>query len=74
MRTTVDLPPALHRRARDLAAERHQSISAVVAELAVRGLATLGQPVQIQTDPRTGFPQISLGQRVSSADVAIDDE
>jgi predicted transcriptional regulator len=70
MRTTVDLPPAVHRRALELARERHQSLSAVVADLTVRGLAALGEPVQVATDPRSGFPVISLGRRVTSEDVA----
>ena len=39
MRTTVDLPPALHRRARELAKSRGQSLSAVLAELTARGLS-----------------------------------
>jgi hypothetical protein len=70
MRATVDLPPAVHRRARDLAQERHQSLSAVVADLTIRGLATLGEPVKVGTDPTSGFPAISLGRRVTSAGVA----
>jgi hypothetical protein len=76
MRTTVDLPPAVHRRAVDLAQQRHQSLSAVVAELTIRGLAALGEPVLVATDPQSGFPTISLGRRVTSADVAdaLDDE
>jgi hypothetical protein len=76
VRTTVDLPPAVHRRALDLAQERHQSLSAVVADLTIRGLATLGEPVTVATDPQSGFPVISLGHRVTAADVAdaLDDE
>jgi hypothetical protein len=76
VRTTVDLPPAVHRRARDLAQERHQSLSAVVADLTIRGLAALGEPIQVATDPQSGFPVISLGRRVTSVDVAdaLDDE
>lgn len=76
MRTTVDLPPAVHRKARALAQERHQSLSSVVADLTVRGLAALGEPVDVRTDPVTGFPAITLGRRVSAADVAdaLDDE
>ncbi len=76
MRTTVDLPPGVHRRARDLARERHQSLSTVVADLATRGLATLGEPVTVAIDPTSGFPVISLGRSVTSADVAavLDDE
>ncbi len=76
MRTTVDLPPAVHRRARKLAQERHQSLSTVVADLAVRGLATLGEPLEVTTDPTSGFPVITLGRRITSAEVAdaLDDE
>lgn len=76
MRTTVDLPPAVHRRAQELARERHQSLSAVVADLAVRGLATLGEPLKIATDPTSGFPVITLGRRITPRDVAdaLDDE
>jgi predicted transcriptional regulator len=76
MRTTVDLPPAVHRRARELAQERHQSLSTVVADLAVRGLAALGEPLEVTTDPTSGFPVISLGRRITSAEVAdaLDDE
>ena len=33
MRTTVDLPPAVHRRASALARQRHQSLSTVLADL-----------------------------------------
>lgn len=76
MRTTVDLPPAVHRRAKELARERHQSLSAVVADLAVRGLAALGEPLEVTTDPTSGFPVITLGRRITSAEVAdaLDDE
>jgi len=76
VRTTVDLPPAVHRRARELAQQRHQSLSAVVADLAIRGLATFGEPLAVTTDPTSGFPVITLGRRITSAEVAdaLDDE
>lgn len=76
MRTTVDLPPAVHRRARALAEERHQSLSAVVADLAMRGLATLGEPLEVATDLTSGLPVITLGKRITSAEVAeaLDEE
>ncbi len=66
----------MHRRAQALAESRHQSLSATVADLAVRGLATLGEPVEVATDPVSGFPVISLGQVVTAAEVAdaLDDE
>ncbi|WP_249011343.1 hypothetical protein [Conexibacter sp. DBS9H8] len=70
MRTTVDLPPAVHRRALELAQQRHQSLSTVLADLTVRGLAALGEPPRITTDPDSGLPLLRLGHRVSAADVA----
>lgn len=76
MRTTVSLPPGLHRRAQELARQRHQPLSTVIVELAVRGLATLDEPVELTTDPKTGFPVISFGRRITAGEVAdvLDDE
>lgn len=76
MRTTVDLPPAVHRRAKQLAKRRGQSLSSVIAELATRGLSRLDEPLVVTTDPQSGFPVVSLGRRITSADVAeaLDDE
>jgi predicted transcriptional regulator len=76
MRTTVDLPPAVHQRARELAERRGQSLSSVVAELAVRGLAQLDTPTLLSTDERSGLPVLSIGRRVTSVEVAdaLDDE
>jgi hypothetical protein len=76
MRTTVELPSAALRRAREIAEQRGQSLSSVVAELTIRGLAQLDEPVQVTTDPGSGFPMISVGRRVTSEDVAsaLDEE
>jgi hypothetical protein len=75
MRTTVDLPPAVHRRAQEIARRRGLSLSAVIAELTVRGLNQLDEPVVVGTDPRSGFPVISVGRKVTSEQVAaLDDE
>lgn len=76
MRTTVDLPPSVHRRAQELAKARGQSLSATIADLTVRGLAQIDEPVQIRIDERSGFPVISVGRRVTADDVAtmLDDE
>jgi hypothetical protein len=76
MRTTVDLSPAVHRRATELAKQRGQSLSSVIAELVTYGLSRLDEPLVIRTDPRSGFPVVSLGRRVTSQDVAdaMDDE
>lgn len=69
MRTTVDLPPAVHREARAIAARRGQSLSAVLADLKTRGLAQLGESVELSTDARTGLPVLSLGRRITARDV-----
>ena len=76
MRTTVDLPPAIHRRALQLAKQRGQSLSSVIAELATYGLSRLDEPLVITTDPQSGFPVVSLGRHITSEDVAdaLDDE
>jgi predicted transcriptional regulator len=76
MRTTVDLPPAVHRRAVEIAKRTGQSLSAVIAELTVRGLSQLDVPITIATDERSGFPVISVGRRVTSEQVAaaLDEE
>lgn len=77
MRTTVDLPPAVHRRAVELARAKGESLSRVLADLTTRGLAQLDDSeASIRTDTVSGLPVISIGQRVTSADVAriLDDE
>jgi hypothetical protein len=42
----------------------------------VRGLAVLGEPVEVATDPVSGLPVISLRRTVTAAEVAdaLDDE
>jgi hypothetical protein len=76
MRTTVDLPPAVHRRAQEIARRQGRSLSGVVADLASRGLAQLDEPLVIGTDEASGFPVVSVGRRITSADVAkaLDEE
>lgn len=76
MRTTIDLPPGVHRRVRELAMLRGQSLSAVIAELTIRGLGRLDEPLVIGIDEQSGFPVVSIGRRVTSEHVAaaLDDE
>lgn len=76
MRTTVDLPPAVHQRARELALARGQSLSSVIGELTARGLSQIDEPVVVRMDAVSGFPVISVGRRVTSEDVcaSLDDE
>jgi hypothetical protein len=60
----------------EIAKRSGRSLSAVVAELTVRGLSQLDVPVVIATDERSGFPVISVGRRVTSQQVAaaLDEE
>lgn len=69
MRTTVNLPPKVHARAIELAKQRGISMSAVLSELTIRGLAQLDEPVQVTTNPVTGLPILEVGRRVTSAEV-----
>jgi hypothetical protein len=64
------LPPAVRRRAEELAASRGQSLSATIAELTIRGLQQLDEPVRIDVDPRSGFPVMSFGRPITDQDVA----
>ena len=66
MRTTVDLPPDVHDRAKRLAEERRQSLSATLADLTIRGLASLGEPATVSVDPVSGLPALTLGHRVTA--------
>lgn len=70
MRTTVDLPPAAHRRAREIAARSGRSLSSVVAELALRGLAATDHEQRLIAHPDTDFPTVSVGRTVDAEDVA----
>ena len=76
MRTTVDLPPGVHQRARALAQSRGVSLSVTIADLTARGLAQLDEPVVLEIDEHSGFPVISLGRKVTSDEVlaTLDDE
>jgi hypothetical protein len=76
MRTAVDLPPAALRRAREIAVRTDRSLSSVIAELTLRGLAQTEDEQQPVAHPITGFPTVRVGRRVDSEDVATlwDDE
>jgi hypothetical protein len=76
MRTTVDLPPAVRKRATEVAAARGQSLSATIAELTALGLERLDEPVTVYIDEQSGFPVMRFGRRITMEDVrtALDDE
>jgi len=77
MRTTVDLPPGVHRRAQALARSRGQSLSATIADLTVRGLAQVDEPIEIRIDELSGFPVMRFGGpeiTVEQVAAVLDDE
>lgn len=69
-------PLELHARAKQLAEQRGLSLSAMISELTVRGLAQLDTPLSVARDEVTGLPVISLGRSITAAEVAdlIDEE
>lgn len=75
MRTTVDLPEHLHRRAAALARDRAQSLSGTLAELIAIALEG-GQPSPgLETDHRSGFPIVRVGRPITTEDVrSLDDD
>lgn len=78
MRTTVDIPPLLHERARLMARESGRSLSATLADLIAVGLENTseGAGAQHRRDPVTGLRVFNTGGRVTSEHVAelIDEE
>jgi len=52
-----------------MAKEQGVSMSAIIADLTVRGLAQIDEPVQLETEPSTRLPCISLGRRITSAEI-----
>ncbi|MGC1207445.1 MAG: hypothetical protein WA880_05755 [Ornithinimicrobium sp.] len=76
MRTTVDVLPAVHRRAKELAQAQHRLLSAVLADLTMRGLAQIDEPPTFSISPRSGMHVLSVGRVVTSCEIAdlLDDE
>jgi hypothetical protein len=71
VRTTVDLPPAVHRRAVELARARGVSLSATIAELTVRGLGELDESFEMRYSDVSGWPVVNTGHGpITSEDVA----
>ncbi len=75
MRTTIDLPADLHRRALAIARDTSTSLSQTVAGLMRRGLEREDRPAEISRSPRTGLPVLHLGKVITSEDVrSLEDE
>jgi len=74
VRTTIDLPDALHKQALAIARDTRRTLSETVSDLVRRGLAA-GTSTALPADPRTGLPLVSVGTVVTSEDVrSLEDE
>ena len=74
MRTTIDLPEDLHRIAKAVAHDCHQTLSEAVATIMRRGIDQ-ETPATFEVDPRTGFLVMHGGPIVTSEDVrALEDD
>ncbi|WP_454931936.1 toxin-antitoxin system, antitoxin component [Actinomyces oricola] len=77
MRTTVDLPPALHRRVVDAAAREGLSMSAMLSKITARGLEDFEDEIALEHDDLTGLPLLRVGQVITPelvAELIEDDE
>ena len=70
MRTTVDLPPAVHYRMGQVAATHGVCLSTLISELATSAFNREYPQAETETSTVTGLPQLPLGHPVSSQDVA----
>ena len=70
MRSTVNFPASVDRRARALAAASGKSLSAVYVDLVLRGLSQLDEPIALAINPESGFAVLSIGRRLTSSEVA----
>lgn len=72
MRTTIDLPPDIHRLARQLAHDQNTTMSAVIEQLIRVGL---GQDKVKIVKSRRGMPAVSVGRPITIEDVwELEDE
>jgi predicted transcriptional regulator len=74
MRTTIDLPEDLHRRALSIAKDTSRTLSETVTDLIRRGLEQ-GRTAEVSRSPRTGLPIVRLGTVITTDDVrALEDD
>jgi hypothetical protein len=69
MRTTIDLPPDLHQQARDLAHDRHWTLSEAVAWLMRRGLGEAREEPELIRDELTGLLTVRVGRVITTDEV-----
>jgi predicted transcriptional regulator len=74
MRTTIDLPEDLHKRALAIARDTSRTLSEVVADLMRRGFGD--RPgAGVATSPVTGLPVLRTGRAITTEDVrALEDD
>ena len=74
MRTTIDLPDDLHRKAMSIARDTSRSLSETVADLMRRGLGHMPSG-EVSRSEVTGLPIVRLGATITTDDVReLDDE
>ena len=74
MRTTVDLPDALHKQLVSIARDSSRSLSQTVTDLIERGL-TPEHRQELTRSAATGLPLVTLGRFITTEDVrALEDD
>ncbi len=74
MRTTIDLPDDLHRRALSIARDTSRTLSETVTDLLRRALGD-GGVVETSRSTRTGLPVVRVGTVITTEDVrSLDDD
>lgn len=74
MRTTINLPEDLHRKALSIARDTGRTLSETVADLMRRGLGQ-GGSTEVSRSQKTGLPLTTLGKIVTVEDVrSLEDE
>lgn len=75
MRTTIDLPPDLHRATLQIARDRGQTLSRIVTDLLRLALTGGSNDAHVDIDEETGLPVVRVGGRVTVDDVhSVEDE
>jgi hypothetical protein len=75
MRTTIDLPEDLHRKAKAIAHDKRWTLSEAVTWLIRRGIGEGGPPSTIKRSKVTGLPVVHGGGIITTEDVkALEDE
>jgi hypothetical protein len=72
VRTTIDIPPLLHRRIKDHAAQSGQTFTATATEALMRGMEPITTPPNSYISPVTGLMVFDFqrGHQVTPEEVA----